>query len=461
VADLLEPSLAPVNPFLPSTILRVLLVASTFALAPSCHSETLDQAPSQHSRPQETTRKDSRPTPIPTVAPISTPTPSITPSAPNQSIAPSSPRPTGDGASPAPVVTEPVKLPAKEAIQVQAQIQPVEVKPLGIQPVQVQLPKEDLHLTASGIPDKIKVEWEVKPVPLDLRWPKDALKISIDLTGALSKLKESEWKTRLDEQNNECKKQIDELTKRLENERVRQLTQQRESYREEIARQVKLGNLPLDQSREIMQKLDLPVTKPWAHPLLILLYIFFSGLLGGFSISVVDFLRQQRNHEQESAKVEAILGEMIVSPKVLQQSPPYEKGLVEEGQRVAEQDPKFSMYLRRQMELKTLLTKRWPPRSEWLPSVLLGIVASLLVPAVLHVARGVKLQDVADNAYALVTLCSFCFAFAMLGEPFIDLVLRKLLKLTKIWSNGVRKSAADAPSGAPRDQSNTVEKSEQ
>ena len=50
-----------------------------------------------------------------------------------------------------------------------------------VQPLQVQPLKEDLHVTATGIPEKITFDWEAKSVPLELHWPKDPLNISVDL----------------------------------------------------------------------------------------------------------------------------------------------------------------------------------------------------------------------------------------------------------------------------------------
>jgi uncharacterized phage infection (PIP) family protein YhgE len=160
-----------------------------------------------------------------------------------------------------------------------------------VQPIEVQPSKGDLHVTASGIPEKITLAPELQSVSLDLRWPKDPLNINIDLKNGPATSTASEFQKVIDtfgQLNRECKEQINELNKKLadadhqakqlqktidnsneQNEKCKeqvidlhnkltntgeQLAKERENYRNELERLRKAGALTKEQSEKMLRE---------------------------------------------------------------------------------------------------------------------------------------------------------------------------------------------------------------
>jgi hypothetical protein len=427
-------------------ILRALFLIALTTTVASCGAGP----PNQESGPVKTPRSASRAVrsaPVPTAPSTTTPIPSISPS----------PTPTPTIGSP-PFTIGPIELRApREPVQLEAQIKSIEVKPFEIKPVQVQLPKEELHVTASGIPEKITLAWEVKSVPLDVHWPKDPLNVSIDLKNAPTGPKDNESQKVIDtfsQLNRECKEQLSDLNKKLAcaqqkekqlqttvdssnkqnntcNEKVtdlnnkladadKQLAQERENHRKDLEQLHKNGMLSKEQYDEILRQRDLPRVEWWGSPLVIIGFIVAAGFVGGFSLSIVESLRERSERRQELVSLESMPSSTPSSASVPSAGP--EKS-DEERLRDEKWESELSARLQRKEELEALLDRPWFALSKWLPTSLLGIVAALMVPAALRL-WGIKIEAVSQNAYSLVTLCSFCFVYAMLGEPFIDGFLR-------------------------------------
>jgi hypothetical protein len=351
---------------------------------------------------------------------------------------------------------------------------------MHVQPIEVQPPKGELHVTASGFPERITLASDVKSIPVDLRWPKDPLNISIDLKNGSSASKESEFQKVIDtfsQLNRECKEQLSDLNKKLTdaeqkekelqktvdssnkqnnscNEKVtdlnnklagadKQLAQEKENHRKELEQLHKDGALSKEGYDKILRERGLPREEWWGSPLVILGFIVAAGFLGGLSLSTVEFLRERRERKQEWIRLKSILFSELASPSSPPGSAPPgrpEKS-DEELLRDDEMKHEFLRYRQRQVELSRLLDRPWLPFAKWFPASLLGIVAALMVPAALYL-RGIKLEAVSQNGYSLVILCSFCFVFAMLGEPFID----GFLKFARKWSGDRGKGSTETNS---------------
>ena len=350
-----------------------------------------------------------RPDQTPRLTGASTFTP--TPSTPTPSP---SPTPNAGGAGPGPLLFGPIEV--------------------HVQPVEVQLPKEDLHVTASGVPEKITLAWEAKSVPLNLHWPKDPLNISIDLKNGAVGPRESEFQKVIDtfsqlnreckeqlsdlnkkladaerqskqlqktidssnEQNEKCKEQVTDLNNKLTNTRD-QLAKEREEYRKELDRLLKTGALSKEEFEKKMKEFEGGPRDDRPSHSIIVIGIIISGMLGGAAAYNITLVRQRwdQKRKAKASKTDA-----------------------------AATTTSFG---------RPTTATRQERVDDLLAAVFLGVVAAFMVPGLLHILSIVTHQAISENQIPLEYLWSLCFVGATLGEPFIESVSSGFLRLVNAF----------------------------
>jgi hypothetical protein len=411
-----------VHPSSHTSILHALLLFSVLATFSSCHAATPTKPPAHIIAPRE---RD------PTETPHSVPTPTASPTfGSNPSITPS-PTPTLIGASPGPVLFGPIEI--------------------HVQPIEVQPPNGELHVTASGVPERITLVSEVKTIPFDVRWPKDPLNISIDLKNGSAASKDSEFQKVIDtlsQRNREYKEQLSDLNKKLadaeqekrkrrqqidnlnrvldERKKVEQkileeAQQKRKKLEEEHAR-----GMPEPEYHKRLKDIDEETAKKMTHVAedateamlknarRVILNLLAFGALGGLASLLVEGINNARNKRRADSG-----SKTGVPPGKLDSSS------------TAPQDnaSRTNKGIRSSVSAKWVdeLVKTVGPPVE---SACLGVVAALIVPIGMLFIPEVTLQTATADPFTFVTLCSICFAVGMIGEPFIEFVLDKLRSLT-------------------------------
>ncbi len=421
------------------SILRALFLLGALATVSSCHA-----APPENQAPQipvlhETAGKV-RPTPRPTAAPTftpfsSTPTPAPSPTTP------------AVGTSPGPLIVGPIEV--------------------HLQPVQLQ-PVKDLHVTASGIPEKITLAWEVKSVPFDLHWPKDPLNISIDLKNGSAASKDSECQKIIDtfsQLDREYKEHLSDLNKKLADaeQKEKNLRQESDNLKGVLDERRKAEQKILDEAQQQKKKLEeehangLPesvyqkrgkeidenaakkmkhvaddateamIKNAWRE----ILTLAGFGALGGLASLLIEAIKDARDRLRLVSRSKARVPRETVdssSTTAAQGSAPK-----------ADKEIQQSWF----HELVYDLLKTIGPPFE---SACLGVVAALLVPIGMLFIPRVNLQTASADPFTFATLCSLCFAVGMIGEPFIEFVLEKLHSLTTKKEMGTESaSSGQAP----------------
>ena len=386
------------------SILRALFLLGAFATVSSCHAAPPENQAPQIPVPHETAGKV-RPTPRPTAEPTftpfsSTPTPAPSPTTP------------AVGTSPGPLIVGPIEV--------------------HLQPVQLQ-PVKDLHVTASGIPEKITLASEVKAIPFDVSWPKDPLNISIDLKNGSAASKESEFQKVIDtfsQLNREYKEQLSDLNKKLADaeQKEKKLWQEIDNLKRVLDERKKAEQKILDEAQQERKKLEEQHARGMPEPeyqkrlknidedtakkmkhvaedatrtmindaLLEIFYLVMFGAFGGVASVMID---RARREQQAKVKVGTEAPEASTTRS--------------DSDNGSKKDTGIETFA---PELAT--------------GILLGTVAALIVPIGMLFIPGVNLQTARADPFTFVSLCSLCFAVGMIGEPFIEFVLDKLRSLT-------------------------------
>lgn len=356
-----------------------------------------------------------------------TPPPNLTPTSEN----PVQPPPSEGGR----IEIKPVevRLPEKP-IQLEAQIKQPEFKPLEIKPVELHFSKEGIHFDG---------------LPLEIKWPQEPLKLSVDLRSDdknepavrscecartpsnPEKDRNAESVEALLQKINAKTVELDQKWKRKEQKLEKKIAIETENRRKELVAQHQSGELPEQAFQQRIQELEASSAeriaetrerierRKWWSMLCsaLLLFVFFavSGGLGGFAISAVESVKRRREQRNAMAKEKAALEAILHTDT---KSDDAQRRLAEDRlwkhEKVVKDFKIFDL-----------------PASDWIPATILGIVAALMVPALLYFLPGGKLQAAAaGDLFAIVSLCSICFVAAMLGEPFIEFGLKKFRKMT-------------------------------
>jgi hypothetical protein len=325
----------------------------------------------------------------------------------------------------------------KDPVQVQAQVKPVDVEF-----------SKELRVNATGA-SELKLDWKGGQIPLELRWPSEPIRISIvrddqnggnnrnapcGETGSGQSYGNQSKTASTSVDFNKWQEKIDKLEKQLSDDaaaRRKELQDQRKAGQlsEEQFNQ-KIQNLEKDVANRASQIPEVAIAKEnssqrWWWFWKIISCIFACGIAGGLAIHTLEYLRTKKPF------MEALKKERNDARR---QEDEWRQHSYEEREKLKEE---FDARSRERAErLKKLNDELfWASAThwsvyEWLPVLFLGIIAALAVPGALLFIPGINLQSVAEDPFRLVSLCSFCFLAAMIGEPFIEFVLQKLRNLT-------------------------------
>jgi hypothetical protein len=406
------------------SILRALFLLGALATVSSCHAAAPENQSPQIPVPHETPRK-ARPTPGLTAAPTFTPTSSTPTPVP-------SPTPTAGGLGPGSLVLGPIEILApREPVQIEAQIKSIEVKPFEIKPVEVRFPKEPVQFSAA---------------PFEMKWPQEPLKVSVDIKGGTEKQQRlarscecdpaltASRKENAESNERKLREELDALKKELDERKKveKKILDEAEQQRKDLEARRAAGQLPDPEYQKRLKHLDEDTTKKmnqvaddawrrmFVNALLVILYLACFGALGGYATAMVDSIKRKRRLQERLATVTAAIKAAKGESAARETNASESKS---DTQQAMEKDA---------VELGELLSgMNWMPGfSEGLPAVVLGIVAALIVPIGMLFIPGVRLQNMSADPFKFASLCSLCFAVAMIGEPFIDFVLQKLRNLT-------------------------------
>lgn len=287
-------------------------------------------------------------------------------------------------------------------MQIDAQIKPVETKPFEIKPVQVQFPKDVLRVIASGIPDKIKIEWEASPIPLTLRWPDNPLKVTVDLKNIdVARSGNSDPCDCNDSQHHE--------------RTPAPLPSPRESSH----------NTDRGNAKEPIQA----AVSTWVTVLL-LLEPFLAGIFGGFSIGILESVEKRRKMLEELKRIRVAQNITVDAPNATaggdEESKRQEKVLLNDlfGSEADER-------VKQNTEFKIFFRDLAPELSYSVPAILIGIIAAWIVPGLLILFPGGSANVSPSDPFSLLRLWSLCLMAAMVGEPFIRFALKQVPVLSE------------------------------
>ena len=372
-----------------TSIIRALFLFSALATFSSCHAATPTQPFAQvtalHYRdPIEKPYS----IPPPTASPTFSPSPSITPS-PTAPII---------GASPGPVLFGPIEV--------------------HFQPIEVQSPKGELHVTATGIPEKITLASEVKSVPFDLHWPRDPihfnavpiemkwpqepLKITVDIEGSGSEkhanavrscdckhppedarprtVAANEWQKRIDELNKKIDSDLAAAMKQLEEQRQANKISQ-EAFEEEKKKLEQELEAKKRETPETLRKREIASERRWIFGVILL-----AGLLGGLATHALEYLRITRPFKKdlktvrEGARQNAKALAAAQSAIATAQSEKNWEILKEVEEKIAaNKEEQKELWERIRSERRTW----WTRYDELGPVLFLAVVAAFMVPGAL------------------------------------------------------------------------------
>ena len=314
---------------------------------------------------------------------------------------------------------EPIELQApKEPIRVEAQIKPTEVKPFEIKPVEVRFPKEPVQFGA---------------VPIEMKWPQEPLKVSVDIKPGGEKQEKSvrgcdckhppedtrpktvdanEWQKRIDELNKKIDADLAAAMKKLE-ERYNPNKTSREAFKEEKKKVEQEFEAKRKEAPETLRKSEIA-----SERLCIFGVIFFAGLLGGLATHTLEYLRTTKPFKKDL--------------KILR-ADDRQNRKAKAAADVKDLEEKIRANNQKEEDLRERIRserRTWWTLYELVPVLFLGVVAAFMVPGALLFIHLIQLQDVSVDPFGYVSLGSFCFVTGMIGEPFIEFVLRKLRNLT-------------------------------
>ena len=283
-------------------------------------------------------------------------------------------------------------------VQVEAQIKSADLKPFEIKPVEIQFPKEPIQFSA---------------VPMEMRWPSQPLKVSVDLNNTRTKderaLRECDCKQSTDNGKGPS------------------------------------GSSPVSPTpKGSSSSTNSSVGAILCWILLLLIEPIFAGAVGGFAIAVVQSISRRREGFAQLRKIQAAYDE-----ERLRERPSGDSTEVERFEQ--EQKRRLSEYEKQKHELSKTLFKKYrdwypekvyteadmtfgdliPPRSERFPAMLLGVIAAMMLPGLLLFLPEGNLKVTIEDPFSIVRLWSLCLIAAMLGEPFIAFVLQKAREAMK------------------------------
>jgi hypothetical protein len=282
------------------------------------------------------------------------------------------PTPTENSTPPSLIGPLEIRFPDKP-LRVEGQIPPIGGTPIEFKPIELRLPKEAVNVAVGGIPQLIKIDWEIKAVPLNVRWPDEPVKVSFTFDKALTSVLEEELGKRLGGLQNDLQENL-----------KKQLRQSDRRIVAEVKGAVEQNTLSPQQQRER------------ASARRIFLYILFSGFFGGFCGGVWRYLRRKSG-----------AGERISGARADNRV----RGPFKE-------------------ELRQFVSSFLAAYPEWGRGMIFGIFAALMFPAASRfLPKQLDLRGAADDPYTLVQLCSACFIVAMVGELVVEWILDKVSQL--------------------------------
>lgn len=393
---------------------RALLLIGLMTTVASCGA-----APRNQDSPQVTTPrgapKSVQSSPVPTAASTNTPTPSISPSSTS----------TPNGAS-APFITGSIELRVpKEPVRVEAQIKPTEVKPFEIKPMEVRFAKEPIQFSA---------------VPIEMKWPQEPLKVSVDINGGGEKQTKAvrscncnrppedvrpktvdvnEWQKRIDELNRKIDADLAAAMKELEERRNANRISQ-EAFEEEKEKLEQELEAKRKEAPEKLRKREMASERRSTFGIILL-----AGLLGGLATHMLDYLRTTKPFKEDLKRLRAGNRQNSKAKDAAESE--------KDSELLKELEEKIHTNKQEQEDLRERIRserRTWWTRYELGPVLFLGVVAAFMVPGALLFIPLIKLQDVSADPFGYISLASFSFITAMIGEPFIEFVLQKLRNLT-------------------------------
>ena len=308
----------------------------------------------------------------------------------------------------------------------EAQIKPAEVKPFEIKPVEIRFPKEPVQFNA---------------IPVEMKWPQEPLKVSVDIKAGGEKQESSmrscdcthppedarpktvdsnEWQKRTDELEKKIDADLAAALKELEEQRKANKISQ-EAFEEEKKKLAKESEVRRKGVPETLRKDEISDER-WR----ILELVFAAGIIGGLAIHTLEYLRTTKPFKKD---LKTLRADDRKNRKARYAAPWSQSN----EQLVKELDQKIRANEQEQEDLREHIRserRTWWTRYELGPVLFLGVVAAFMVPGALLFIPLVKLQDVSANPFGYISLGSFCFITAMIGEPFIEFVLQKLRNLT-------------------------------
>jgi hypothetical protein len=318
----------------------------------------------------------------------------------------------------------------EKPLQIEAKIAPIQATPIEVKPIELRLPKEELHVAVGGIPQSIKIDADTKGVPLNVRWPETPLNITVNLASKPND-KVSDGK--------ECKCTPVPTSSPRANP-YSEKNEPRQGIDDDHTAKGKVGG-------------DTWWATLW-HPILIIALFAFFGAVGGIASTTVDFLKHRKQLKQSlrelGAGIEAIQNEIKKQVALDTNYPAWEQ----EIQKRLAADTNYQDKQRQDTELNARLQQfRWKYNASWASSLFLGMVAGLFVPIGILFIPGFALRTMSTDPFELASLYSLSFALGMIGEPFIEFVLNKLRSLT---TN--KESMAEPTSSSPTATSKSDEK---